>query len=70
MEKKISKLEENLRRIKIIQSLGDFGVCGEYKEIVNDCSVYASDCPQTCTYAKNKNKENDESSSKTPKKSQ
>jgi len=47
-------LEENLKRIKIIQMLGDAGICDEYQGIVKDeCPMYAIDCPRTCTYAKN-----------------
>ena len=51
---KETKLEKNLKRIKIMQMLGDCGVCGEFQGPVNECPMYAIDCPQTCTYAKNK----------------
>ena len=48
----MSKLENNLRRIEIIQMLSDAGMCEEYHGIINDCPMYAVDCPQTCTYAR------------------
>jgi len=50
------KLEKNLRRIEIVQMLGENGVCGEYHGPVRNCPMYAVDCPKTCTYAKEQEK--------------
>ena len=52
-------LEENIRRIEIIKILGDTGMCGEFHGQVNYCPMYAVDCPQTCTYAKNREANDD-----------